>query len=266
MRFTVVKKFIKVWLLVTKMAAQTQLTTNLGGYIFIIGKIVRFLLYFLFLYSVVTASETLLIFTQEQVIVFFLVFNFVDIVTQFLFRGVYVFRWRVVSGDFDLDLVKPLPSFFRPLFAWTDILDFITLIPLTSYGIYYLLTSSLVVAWWEVGLFFLLFINALLIAFAIHLFISAIGVMTTEIDHLVWIWRDFFSLARFPTDIYSSGIRALLTFVIPIVIAVTVPAKILMGLTTWPWLVFSFIMGISFTWSALKFWRFALTRYSSASS
>ncbi|MGB9911383.1 MAG: hypothetical protein ACPLKP_02140 [Microgenomates group bacterium] len=51
-----------------------------------------------------------------------LLFCLVDITVQFLFRGVYQLRSLVVSGNYDLDLLKPLLSFFRPIFGWTDIL------------------------------------------------------------------------------------------------------------------------------------------------
>lgn len=249
-----------------KMSAQDQLTSNWGGFIFLIGKIVRFFFFSLFLFSVLAASETLAGYTREQVILFFLVFNLVDITCQFLFRGVYVFRWRIVSGDFDLDLVKPLPSFFRPLFAWTDFFDFVTLFPLIGFTVWYLIAYQLTFSWLDLLLFSLLFFNSLIVGFAVHLFVSSIGVITTEVDHLVWIWRDLFNLARFPTDIYSPGLRLLLTLIFPVVIVVTVPAKALMGLSSWPIIFGSCGFGFLILVLSLKFWRYALKRYSSASS
>ena len=126
-------RLIKIWLMVASRAAQTQLLTGWGGIIFLLGKIVRFLLFFVFLFAVLGSAQTLAGYSREQVILFFLVFNIIDISVQFLFRGVYQFRPLVVSGEYDLDLLKPLPSFFRPLFGWADILDFITLIPLWIY-------------------------------------------------------------------------------------------------------------------------------------
>jgi len=129
--------FIKIWVLMAKIAAQSQLTTNSGAILFIIGKIVRFLLFFIFLFSVLSQSGSLAGYAREEVIWFFLVFNLIDVSVQFLFRGVYVFRPLVVSGNYDLDLLKPLPSFFRPLFGWTDILDFITLIPLGFFSLWF---------------------------------------------------------------------------------------------------------------------------------
>lgn len=259
-------KFIKVWLLSAKMAAQDQLTTSWGGYLFIFGKIVNFFFYFLFIFSVLSSSESLVGFSRDQVVLFFLIYKLVDVTSQFLFRGVYVFRWRVVRGDFDLDLVKPLPSFFRPLFAFSDILDLITLPPLIGFIFYYLSAHQLISSEINLFLFLLLFFNATLITFSVHLFVSAVGVITTEVDHLIWIWRDVFDMAKLPTDIYSPGLRLILTFIIPVIVAVTFPTKTLLGILSWPWVLFSFLVGIILTTLSLKFWRYALTKYSSASS
>ncbi len=109
------------------MAIQVQIMTRWGGVAFFLGKIVRFLFFFLFIYTVVSKTGSLGIYTKEQVVLFFLIFNLIDILTQALFRGVYQFRSLVVRGNFDYDLLRPLPSFFRPIFGWTDILDLITL-------------------------------------------------------------------------------------------------------------------------------------------
>ncbi|MFZ5365983.1 MAG: ABC-2 family transporter protein [Patescibacteria group bacterium] len=260
------QRLIKIWLMLASRAAQSQLLTSWAGILFIIGKVVRFLLFFVFLFAVLSSSKTLAGYSREQVIFFFLVFNLVDIMIQFLFRGVYVFRPLVISGNYDLDLLKPLPSFFRPLFGWTDILDFITLVPLWIYFIWFIFNYYLFTGFGDLILFFLLVVNALILAFAFHLFVCAVCILTTEIDHLVWVYRDLTNMARFPTDIYQKGIQAILTFTIPVVILITVPAKALLGLLSWQWVVFSFLIAGVFLFLSLKFWKFALTRYSSASS
>lgn len=261
-----VARLIKIWLMIASRAAQAQLLTNWAGVLFIVGKIVRFLLFFVFLFAVLSSAKTLAGYTREQVIFFFLVFNLVDIIIQFFFRGVYVFRPLVVSGNYDLDLLKPLPSYFRPLFGWTDVLDFITLLPLWGYFLWFIFAHQLFAGFGNLLLFFLLLVNALLIAFAFHLFVCAVCVLTTEIDHLVWVYRDLSNMARFPTDIYQKGIQYVLTFTIPVVILITVPAKALLGLLSWQWVILSFVISGIALWGSLRFWKYALTQYSSASS
>lgn len=259
------KKLIKVWLMLASRAAQSQLLTNWSGVLFILGKVVRFFLLFIFLFAVLKGTQGLAGYSTGQVILFFLVFNLVDITVQFLFRGVYQFRPLVVSGNYDLDLLKPLPSFFRPIFGWTDILDAITLAPLWIYFIYFGFNHHLF-SIFQFFAFLILFLNSLVLAFAFHLFVCAICILTTEIDHLVWVYRDLTNMARFPTDIYTKGIRYLLTFTIPVVILITVPAKALLNLLSWQWAGGAFLICGLFLWASLKFWRYALLRYTSASS
>ena len=260
------KKIIKIWLMYTSRAAQSALLTTWAGILFIIGKIVRFLLFFIFLFAVLSASKNLAGYNREQVIFFFLIFTLVDAMVQFLFRGVYHFQPLVVSGDYDLDLLKPLPSFFRPIFGYTDILDFVTLIPLWIYFLWFVFTNHLFTGIGDLVLFFLLLGNSLILSFAFHLLACGVCLLTTEINHLVWVYRDLTSMARFPTDIYQKAIQGILTFTIPVVILITVPAKALLGLLSWPWIILAFVISGIFLWGSLKFWRFALSKYSSASS
>lgn len=260
------KKIFRVWLRISLMAAQSQLLTNWGGIIFVAGKIIRFLLFFVFLFSVLSSTKTLAGYSREQVIFFFLIFNLVDVATQFLFRGVYRFRHLVVSGDYDLDLVKPLPSYFRPIFGWTDILDLVTLVPLWVYFLWFIFTNHLFPNLQALLLFFLLLANSLLLGFSFHLLICAICVLTTEIDHLIWVYRDLVTMARFPTDIYQKGVQYVLTFAVPIIVLITIPAKALLGLLSWQGVGLALVVSGLFFGGSLRLWRHALSQYSSASS
>lgn len=259
-------KLLKIWLMMGSRSVQSYLVTNLGGYLFLAGKIVRFLLFFSFLFTVLTSAGNLAGYSREQVILFFLIFNLVDITTQFLFRGVYQFRPQVVSGNFDINLLKPLPSYFVPVFGFADVLDFITLIPLIIYFFYFLNQTRLYFEILNLVLFTIFLINSLVIAFSFHLFVCSVCLLTTEIDHLVWVYRDLTNMARFPTDIYQKGIQLVLTFTIPVIILITVPAKALMGLLSWQMIILSFLIAGLFLWGSLKFWKYALSKYTSASS
>lgn len=259
-------KIVKIWLMVASRAAQSQLLSNWAGFLFIAGKIVRFLMFFVFLFSVLSGVGSLAGYSREQVILFFLVFNLVDITVQFLFRGVYVFRPLVVSGNYDLDLLKPLPSFFRPILGWTDILDFMTLVPLAIYFSWFSLTNHFIYSGMQILLFLSLVINSLIVAFAFHLFVCSVCLLTTEIDHLVWLYRDLTNMARFPTDIYQKSVQMVLTLTIPVVILITVPAKALMGILSWDWVLVSFAIGGLLLIFSFKFWKYALRHYTSASS
>lgn len=259
-------RLIRVWLMFASRAAQTQFLTSWAGTLFLIGKLVRFFLYFIFLLTAMSSVKTLVGYRREEVIAFYLVFNLIEVSTQGLFRGVYWFRSLIVSGDFDYDLLRPLPSFFRPLFGWTDILDLITLPPLWAYFWWFVYQHQFAVSFSEVLLFSTLFINSLIVGFSFHLIFSSVSVLTTQIDPLVWIYRDLTMMARFPTDIYQKSIQTFLTYFVPVVILITVPAKALLGLISWPGAVGFFALSLVFLLVSGIFWQQALKKYTSASS
>jgi ABC-2 type transport system permease protein len=73
-------------------------------------------------------------------------------------------------------------------------------------------------------------------------------------------------MGRFPVDIYKQPLRNIITFIIPIGIMITFPAKALMGLLSPQWIVLSFTIAAVLLMISLTFWRYALRQYTSASS
>lgn len=231
---------------------------------FLAGKILRFSLFIGFLYFLIQGTNGLAGYTGGQAVFFFLVFNVVDVLGQFFFREVYRFRPKIVSGDFDLTLAKPASALFVSLLGGADIIDLITIPPLllaTWYAGFLLHPSFLNTLY-----FFALILNSLLIAAAFHVMVLAMAIITLEIDHTIMIFRDLTSFGRFPIDIYKQPIQGLLTYLIPVGIMITFPAKALMGLVGLGGVLTSLLLGIVAILLSFKFWNFALKKYASASS
>lgn len=243
---------------------QTAFATRGGAVIFLLGKVVRFGFFFYLLLVVVGRTRLVEGYNLDQIVFFFLTFNLVDIIAQLLFREVYRFRPLIVSGDFDLILVKPINPLLRVLLGGADPLDTLTLIPL--FGLLFIFATKLGPGTFDILLYIFLVFNAVLIATAFHIAVLALGILTTAVDHTIMIYRDFTSMGRIPVDFYNQFLRAVLTFVLPVGIMMTVPVKALMGILSPPMILYSFLFGIVFLWSALKFWNLALKNYSSASS
>jgi ABC-2 type transport system permease protein len=105
-----------------------------------------------------------------------------------------------------------------------------------------------------------------LIATAFHIIVLSFAIVTLEVDHTVMIYRDLTSLGRLPIDIYQQPLKAFLTYLIPVGIMITLPAKAIMGLTSLPEVLIAFLVGLIAIFISFKFWNYALTKYSSASS
>ncbi len=256
--------YLRIWAHMSKNSFMVMLAQKKLFFLFLLGKLLRFGFFMAFIIFLVRGTGSLAGYSVNQTIFFFLVFNVVDVISQFLFREVYRFRPLLVSGDFDLVLLKPFSALFRVLMGGIDIIDLVTLPPLIIATVYVgsLLGPSLI----HVSYFVFLVLNSLLIATAFHIVVLSIGILTLEIDHIIWIYRDMTNLGRFPIDIYKQPLRAGLTFLIPVGLMMSVPAKGLMGLVSFWGVLGSFVLGIVLVIVSLRFWNFAVKSYTSASS
>lgn len=258
------KYYSKIWWLLTRNSFSMVLGQRVALLFFLTGKVLRFVFFIGFLYFLILGTKGLAGYTGGQAIFFFLVFNLVDVLAQFFFREVYRFRPKIVSGDFDLTLVKPANALFISLLGGADMIDFITIPPLIIATWYFaaLLHPSVLSTLY----FVLLLMNGFLIAAAFHITVLALAIITLEIDHTIMIYRDLTSFGRFPVDIYKQPVAGILTYLVPVGIMITFPAKALMGLMSVNGIIISLLIGIVAFFISIRFWNFALIKYTSASS
>lgn len=259
------RRYFKIWLILTGIASQIAFQSRFGAGVFIMGKILRFLFFLLFLFLLSSKTNAIAGYSLWQIILFFLTFNLIDTLAQFFLREVYRFRSYVVSGNFDYILTKPISPLFRSLFGGSDILD-LSIIGLFIAFVAFSIEKIGSVSLFGIALYTILILNAFFIALAFHIFVLSMGVLTTEVDNTIMLYRDITQMGRVPVDIYKEPLQGILTFAIPVGIMMTFPAKALMGLLSPSSVVASFFIGTLFVILSLWLWRFSLKYYSSASS
>lgn len=258
------KYYFKIWKLMARNAFLGWSANRNVFFVFLLGKLIRYISYFGFLYFLVNGSNGLMGYSQNQALFVTATFIFIDTLAQFFFRSVYTFRNLVVSGDFDLILVKPANSLFRVLMGGPDPIDLVTIPPILFILIW--IGASLHPTILHTTLYILLVLNSILIYASFHILVVAVNVITLQVDHLIEVFRDISSMGRFPVGIYKEPLRALLTFVIPIGLMYTFPANALNGFLGLTAFIGAFFIGILSFMVSLKFWNFALKKYTSASS
>ncbi len=256
--------YLRVWWMMSKNAFLAMLNHRIGVVVFTLGKVLRFAFFGAFIYFLLSKTNTLAGYNLHQTLFFFLTFNLIDAISQFLFREAYRFRPLIVSGSFDLILIKPINALFRSLMGGADILDLFTIPPLI-FAVYYV-GSLLDPSASQVILYIILVANGLVIATAFHIAVLSLGIITLEIDHTIMIYRDLTNLGRLPVDIYTQPLKGILTYLVPVGIMITLPAKVMMGLVTPMGIVISFALGFLMIMLTLRFWKLALRQYTSASS
>lgn len=260
----VAKKYLHLWYTLTANSFMSVLSSRFGASLFLIGKLLRFIFFLLFLLTLFKETSLLAHYTESQMIFFYLTFNLIDTTTQLFFREVYRFRPMIVSGDFDLVLIKPVNPLFRSLVGGADPLDLIMLIPYVGIVIY--VAAQLQLSLLGFLLYVLLVFNALVIATGFHVLLLSLAILTTEIDHTVMIYRDLTNMGRIPVDMYREPLRSLVTFAIPVGVMMTYPAKAFLGLLSPVATIASCGFGVFFLWGSVRVWKYSLQRYASASS
>jgi ABC-2 type transport system permease protein len=261
-----VRRYFRLWVRMAMMSLQAQLTYPLGSVGFLLGKLIRLLFFIGFVAATFDHTSTLAGYSLVEMALFFLTFNLVDMTAQIFFRGIYAARRVVNDGDFDFYLVQPCSPLFRMTLITVDFLDILTIVPV-------LIMMGMVFSRLPEGLglgryflYFLLTANGVGIALAFHVVVAALAVRTQELENTIWIYRDVMFMGKFPADIYGGPARWVLTFVLPIAVMCTFPAKALLGLLSPAWTAYALALCALSLAASGWYWLDSVKQYTSSSS
>jgi ABC-2 type transport system permease protein len=255
-------KNLDIFILLARYSLKTTFQGKVGVLFFLAGKAIRVI--FIFTFIVLLFSRTRLIkgYTFDQVILFYLTYNILDTLSQILYREVYRFRPLVLTGGLDMVLLKPFHPFIRVLLGGIDFLDVVLIVPFISIALSVYLRSGNPHP--ANMLIYLLFIfNSMILITAFHILVLALGIVTTEVDHTIMIYRDITAVGRFPMDIYQEPVRGFFTFIIPVGVMMGTPTQALLGILTVKSALTAFLVSLGGLYLSLLLWKFALKRYQS---
>lgn len=259
------KRYFRIWLKLAFSTFEDTFSSRLGAFLLLLGKLFRFVFFLSFLLIIGSRIHTIAKYSLLEMVLFYLTFQLVDILPQLFMREVYRFRSYVVSGDFDYILLRPISPLLRSLFGGSDILD-IPLLCITVIGIIITAFHVRNISILSFILYIFLILNAFMIAVAFHILVLSLGVVTTEVDNAIMLYRDITQMGRVPVDIYQEPVRSVITFVVPVGIMMTIPAKILLGVLSFQFAILSLLISFLFLFVSVFIWKQALKNYSSASS
>lgn len=105
-----------------------------------------------------------------------------------------------------------------------------------------------------------------LIIYSIWIAASTIAFKAIRIDNLMQLLNSVYEAGRWPVGIYPGWLRGMLTFVVPLAFAITVPAEIVSSRVNWWWLGLGFVITIIALVGSRFVWRRGIRNYSGASA
>ncbi len=172
----------------------------------------------------------------------------------------------VQEGTLDFALTKPADSQImvsvREIRIWQTV-DIVMGLVLLSVAVYQLQ------AWLSISAV-LGFVAALLLGaitiYSFWLMLTTGAFWIVRMEQVVELFQGVYQAGRWPVGIYPGWLRTVLTFLVPIAFAVTVPAEALTGRLTWRTLMGAALLSLTLMVVARIVWRTGLRRYSGASA
>lgn len=171
------------------------------------------------------------------------------------------------TGKMDFMLLLPVNTRFLISLRQVDLGGFVNGSSAVAVMIYALKQLQITPSFAQIGGFLLLCLAGILIHYSLMLLLSSASFWTVRAQGIVWGYYNLFNIARMPDSAFQGFFRAFFTFAIPMLLVSNVPAKLLIQHLKTPWeMLLLIVMSIMcFVLSELG-WRFALKRYTSASS
>jgi ABC-2 type transport system permease protein len=176
------------------------------------------------------------------------------------------FNQSIRDGSMDYTLLQPVNSMFLVTFSRITIWrawDLILAAVLIVIGIN---MSGDTTTPLHILSFILLTLSGAIIIYSLWIVLIALTFWFTKFDNNVTILQALLDAGRYPVTVYPVWLRILVTFVIPIAVATTVPLQALRGDLTITRVLMYLAIGIVSFLVASRVWRAGLKQYSGASS
>ncbi|HJT79223.1 MAG TPA: ABC-2 family transporter protein [Gemmataceae bacterium] len=193
-------------------------------------------------------------------------------VIETLFLGNCVeFAELVRSGDLDIYLLKPIDEQFLLTcrdFDWSTVPSAVLGVAVMGMSLHEMHRPFVPL---RLLAFVGLFACGVAIAYSFLLMLTASSIWLVRNQNLMEAWWLFTSLMRYPKEIFAVRLAAPLgwffSFVVPILLVVNVPARVMVGVLDEPWMIgFTVAVAVGLLVLSRAFFRHALQRYRSASS
>jgi ABC-2 type transport system permease protein len=107
---------------------------------------------------------------------------------------------------------------------------------------------------------------AVLILYALWILVISAAFFVVKVDNLSFLFLSIFDAARWPADVFRGALRALFTWVLPLALMTTFPARALLGGVGRRDVAGALATALVFAAGARFVWLRSIGRYTSASS
>jgi ABC-2 type transport system permease protein len=195
------------------------------------------------------------------------VYTLVSGLTQLVIRpSLARFMEDVRLGTLDFMMTKPVDAqvlvSMRQIEVW-KLVDVVVGLAVLTVAIAQLGAS---VGLAEAVAFLVALLAGVTIIYSFLLILATCAFWFVRLDNILNIFQSMYEAGRWPIGIYPPWLRTVLTFLVPIGFAITIPTEGLVGRLTSPNLLGAIVLAVALPLVARAFWRIGVRHYSGASA
>ncbi len=185
----------------------------------------------------------------------------------FFFTNVAELSESIRTGRLDFMLLLPVNTRFLISLRKVDLGGFVNGAASLAVMVYAARQMNYVPGLGQVLGFGALAAVGVLVHLSLLTMLACVSFWTVQAQGIVWGYYNLFNIARLPDEAFRGVFKAVFTFVLPMLLVSNVPVKVLIDKLSspWEWLTLVGLAAVIF-WVSEVLWRFAVSRYTSASS
>jgi len=176
------------------------------------------------------------------------------------------FNQSIRDGSMDYTILQPVNSMFLVTFSRITVWRFWDLILAIVLIVVGVNKSGDITTPLTILAFILLTVSGAVVIYSLWIVLLALTFWFTKFDNNVTILQALLDAGRYPVTVYPVWLRIIVTFIIPIAVATTIPLLALRGELNLQRVFLFILIACASFWIASKVWKTGLKRYSGASS
>lgn len=202
-----------------------------------------------------------------HVLVLLSVYYLMDgLIEMFIAPNMREIMLKVREGTLDFILLKPVSAQFMATFRTVNIWRAVNVLVGVGLAAYTLQRLSLKVGPEQALTFAVTLLSGTVIVYSFWLVLVTLTFWFLRVENIEQIVWQAFEAGRYPVEIYPGWLRGALTYVVPVVFIITVPAQALTGRLTGDLVWLAPLIALCAVVAASAFWRFGLRYYTGASA
>jgi ABC-2 type transport system permease protein len=262
------RRYAELYAALWKNSVTREMGFKANFLLWIVVELLWFALQITFFAVIYRHTERIGSWTQWQVVMLVGASHFIQQVFVALFLNNCVqLSEHVRTGRLDFMLLLPVNTRFLVSLRQVDLGSYVNaasaLLVMIYAGRQLQLSPSLA----QLVGFALLLVAGILIHYSLMFMLATISFWTVRAQGIVWSYYNLFNLARFPDEAFRGPFKVAFTYVLPVLLVVNVPVKLLVNKLGSPLeLLLLAAMSLLLFCVSEWFWRLSLSRYTSASS